>query len=74
VLGHIQRGGSPTVLDRVNATLMGVRAVELLAEGKFNRLVSSKNGKIVDYDIDEGIEMKKHIDGKMYATGKIVSR
>ena len=61
VLGHIQRGGSPTARDRVNATKMGYLAVELLLAGKNNRIVCTHDGGFVDVDIDEGLEMKKSI-------------
>ena len=61
VLGHIQRGGCPTGRDRVNATKMGYRAVELLLEGKTGRIVCTHNGKFMDVDIQEGLSMKKSI-------------
>ena len=61
VLGHIQRGGSPTARDRVNATKMGYLAVELLLAGKNNRIVCTHDGGFVDVDIEEGLEMKKSI-------------
>lgn len=61
VLGHIQRGGVPTGRDRVNATKMGFLAVELLLQGKTNRIVSTNDGAFVDVDIDEGLEMKRRI-------------
>ncbi len=61
VLGHIQRGGSPSGRDRVNATKMGYRAVELLREGKNNRIVCTRDGGYVDVDIDEGLNMHKSI-------------
>ena len=61
VLGHIQRGGTPTGRDRVNATKMGYQAVELLLAGKTNRIVCTHEGGYVDVDIDEGLEMKKSI-------------
>lgn len=66
VLGHIQRGGSPTVRDRVIATSMGAKAVELIDEGKSNRVVIVKNGGISDVDINEGLEMKKSISKELY--------
>ena len=66
VLGHIQRGGSPTVRDRVIATRMGAKAVELIEEGKSNRVVIVKNGEISDVDINEGLEMKKHVSKELY--------
>ena len=61
VLGHIQRGGSPTGRDRVNATKMGFMAVELLREGKTNRVVCTKDGCFTDVDVDEALEMKRSI-------------
>ena len=61
VLGHIQRGGSPTGRDRVNATKMGYLAVELLREGKSNRIVCTHDGGFTDVDIDEALNMKKHM-------------
>ena len=61
VLGHIQRGGTPTGRDRVNATKMGYLAVELLAQGKSNRIVVIRDGSYVDIDMDEGLAMKKHM-------------
>ena len=61
VLGHIQRGGSPTGRDRVNATKMGYLAVELLRSGKTNRVICTQNGHYTDVDIDEGLEMNRDI-------------
>mgnify|MGYP002553288910 CR=1 FL=1 len=62
VLGHIQRGGSPTVRDRVNASLMGYHAVDLLDKGIYNRVVALSGGKIVDYDVNVALSMHKYID------------
>ena len=62
ILGHIQRGGRPTVRDRFIASMMGVKAVDLLLEGKTNRVVAYKGGDFVDYDIDEALAMQKSID------------
>ena len=61
IIGHIQRGGSPTCKDRVYATIMGAMAVDLLCEGKSNRVVAHKNGEFVDFDIDEALAMKKEL-------------
>ena len=61
VLGHIQRGGTPSGRDRVNATKMGYLAVELLLAGKTNRIVCTKAGTFTDVDIDEALQMQKHI-------------
>jgi 6-phosphofructokinase 1 len=59
VLGHVQRGGSPTLRDRVAATEMGYHAVELLEQGIGNRIVGIKDGKVYDVDLQEGLKMKK---------------
>lgn len=59
ILGHVQRGGSPTLRDRVVATEMGYHAVELLEQGIGNRIVGMKAGKVYDIDIQEGLAMKK---------------
>lgn len=59
ILGHVQRGGKPTVRDRVMASAMGARAVELLLEGKQNRIVRMNENRIEDVDIAEGLSMKK---------------
>lgn len=61
VLGHIQRGGTPTGRDRVNATKMGYLAVEMLLEGKTNRIVCTHQGSFTDVDIDDALNMQKHI-------------
>ncbi len=62
VLGHVQRGGSPTVRDRVCATDLGNAAVHLLSKGIGNRVVGYKNGELVNYDIFEALNMEKQID------------
>ena len=62
ILGHVQRGGSPTLRDRVNASAMGYQAVCLLEQGKYNRIVGMKGEKLVDYPVDEALEMTKSID------------
>lgn len=62
ILGHMQRGGSPTCKDRVYASIMGAKAVDLLCEGKSNRVVAYSKGEFVDYDIDEALEMQKNIN------------
>ena len=61
VLGHIQRGGSPTGRDRVNATKMGYLAVEQLLAGKTNRIITTKNGHFTDVAIDEALKMSRGI-------------
>lgn len=65
VLGHVQRGGSPTVRDRVRATQMGNAAVHLLYKGIGNRVVAYRRGEIVDFDIFEALNMIKTFDAGM---------
>lgn len=66
ILGHVQRGGSPTLMDRLMATSMGVSAVHLLANGVGNRVVAYKNGDIVDLDITEALDMPRVFDRELY--------
>ena len=70
ILGHMQRGGSPTCKDRVYATCMGAYAVDLLLQGKSNRVVAYTGGDFVDYDIDEALAMKKGVSEFMYEISK----
>ena len=73
ILGHMQRGGSPTCKDRVYASTMGAYAVDLLCEGKSNRIVDYKDGKFVDFDVDEALAMEKHISDYQFNVGKNLS-
>ena len=66
ILGHIQRGGTPSARDRVMATRMGYHAVQALAEGKTNRVICAQAGKMVDIDILEGLSMKKGLNAQQY--------
>ena len=66
ILGHMQRGGSPTCKDRVYASIMGAKAAELLAEGVSNRLIAHQHGEFVDLDIQEALQMKKDIEEEQY--------
>lgn len=66
ILGHVQRGGSPTVRDRVVASEMGYYAVELLEKGIGNRVVGMKDGKVYDVDIQEALSMKKPFNDRLY--------
>ena len=61
ILGHMQRGGSPSCKDRMYATIMGAYAVDLLLAGKTKRVVAYKNGQFVDFDINEALSMKKSL-------------
>ncbi len=73
ILGHIQRGGSPTVRDRVMASMMGAKATELLKNGVYNQVIALKDSKVVGIDIDEALNMKKEIDNDMIELSKILS-
>ena len=73
VLGHIQRGGSPTARDRVMAATMGGYAIDLLHRGETNRVICYKNGKYVDFDIDEGLAMEKTIDEYQFLISRLMS-
>lgn len=70
VLGHMQRGGSPTCKDRVYASIMGAMAVDLLCEGKTNRVVGYRHGEYIDFDIDEALAMDKKIPDYQYQVAK----
>ena len=73
ILGHVQRGGSPTARDRIMASLMGSRAVDLLTQGIGNRVVGIRDNKIVDFDIFEALKMTKTIDMKDYELAHEIS-
>ncbi len=66
ILGHIQRGGNPTCKDRVFASAMGAKAVELLCSGASNRVVGFRDGEFVDYDIQEALAMQKGLDPYLF--------
>lgn len=73
ILGHVQRGGSPSLRDRVVATQMGYHAVKLLEDGESNRVVAMQNGQIVDFDITEALEMIRRFDTELYRIAMKVS-
>ena len=73
ILGHIQRGGSPTVFDRIMGSKMGNRAVELLIANKSGRALGIKCNEIIDISIDEAFKIKKEFDINMYNMAKILS-
>lgn len=73
ILGHVQRGGIPTARDRVTASLMGHKAVQLLLDGVGNKVVAMKNSEIVDYDIFEALNMKKTLDLERYKIAHEIS-
>lgn len=66
ILGYMQRGGCPTARDRMQASIMGAYAVDILCEGKSNRVVGERNGKLMDMDIDEALAMQKSVDAYEY--------
>ena len=66
ILGHMQRGGSPTCKDRVYASIMGAKAVDVLLEGKTKRVIGYRDGEYVDFDIDEALAMQKGIPQYQY--------
>lgn len=74
VIGHIQRGGNPTCRDRVYASAMGAKAVDLLLEGKTNRVVAYRDGHFCDFDIDEALHMTKDIDAHLFSLTMRLSR
>ena len=73
ILGHVQRGGSPTLRDRVVASRMGYHAVDLLNQGIGNRVVAMKGENIVDYDITEALEMPRTFDERLYRVSAVLS-
>jgi 6-phosphofructokinase 1 len=73
IMGHLQRGGTPTARDRVLASRFGSKSIELLLEGKKGRAIGIKENKIIDLDINEALEKDKEIDKEMYELTKILS-
>lgn len=73
VLGHIQRGGSPSAFDRILASKLGAKAVEVLIEEKSQRVVGIKNNEIVDIDINEALAERREFDEKFYQLTNILS-
>ena len=74
ILGYMQRGGSPTCRDRVYATMMGAMAVDLLCEGKSNRVVGFSHGEFKDFDINEALGMNKGVSDYMIKVAKDMSK
>jgi 6-phosphofructokinase 1 len=73
ILGHLQRGGSPTVRDRVMASMMGARATEVLKNGITNRIIAIRDSKVIDMEINEALSIEKQIDDNMIELSKILS-
>lgn len=73
ILGHIQRGGSPTVYDRYMASLMGEKAVSLIAEGALNQIVGFKDNKVIGIDIEKALKMEKRLSPELIRISKVLS-
>ena len=73
ILGHMQRGGSPTCKDRVYASMMGAYAADLLCAGKTNRVVGYRHGDFTDFDSDEALAMQKDLPEYMWEVAKALS-
>lgn len=73
ILGYMQRGGNPTAMDRYYASIMGAYAVDIMLEGKTNRVVGYRNGEFVDYDIEEALKMEKGIDEYQFEVAQLLT-
>lgn len=73
ILGHIQRGGSPSAFDGILASRMGARAVEVLLEGRSSRVIGIRGGQIIDDDIDEALAMPRKFDDRLYEIARALS-
>ncbi len=74
ILGYMQRGGSPTAKDRVYASIMGAYASDILCDGKSKRIVAYRDGKFLDYDVEEALSMTKDLDEYAYEVAKLLGR
>lgn len=73
ILGHIQRGGSPTALDRMHASIMGHKAVSELLEGNINKIVIYKNGEYATIDLEEGLNVRREYNDSFYQLTQLLS-
>lgn len=73
ILGYMQRGGNPTAKDRFYASIMGAYAVDIMLQGKTNRVVGYMHGAFVDYDIEEALEMEKGIDDYQFQVAQLLA-
>lgn len=73
ILGHIQRGGSPSSFDRMLASRMGARAVDILVEGKSSRVIGISGNNIIDVDIEEALSMKHEFNEELYNLASVLS-
>ena len=74
ILGYLQRGGRPSCKDRMYASVMGAKAVELLAEEKYNRVVCHRQGEFIDMDIEEALAMEKRIPEMEYKISQMLAK
>jgi 6-phosphofructokinase 1 len=74
ILGHMQRGGSPTCKDRVYASIMGTYAIQIITEGKRNRVVAYQHGEFVDFDVEEALKMQKEIPALQFEVSRALER
>ena len=73
ILGYMQRGGSPTAKDRYYASIMGAYAVDIMLEGKTNRVVGYQHGEFIDFDIEEALQMQKGINEYQFEVSHLLS-
>lgn len=73
ILGYMQRGGNPTAMDRYYASIMGAMAVDVMIEGRTNRVIGHKNGQFIDVDIEEALKMQKNIDEYQYEVAQMLT-
>ena len=73
ILGYMQRGGNPTAIDRYYASIMGAYAVDIMLQGKTNRVVGYKHGEFVDFDIEEALQMEKGIDEYQFEVARLLT-
>ena len=73
ILGHVQRGGSPTVVDRLLASRMGARAVDMILEGETGKMVGVRSRNLVAVDLEEVLQQKRELDMELYELAGILS-
>jgi 6-phosphofructokinase len=73
ILGYMQRGGNPTAIDRYYASIMGAYAVDIMIQGKTNRVVGYKHGEFEDFDIEDALKMEKGINEYQYEVAKLLT-
>lgn len=73
ILGYMQRGGNPSAMDRYYASIMGAYAVDIMLQGKTNRVVGYRHGEFMDVDIEEALQMEKGINEYQYEVAQILT-